>query len=284
MPKIHLIASYPKSGNTWFRAFLTSILGGAEKLDINKMEAEGITTSRKFFDYYSGIDSSGLFPNEIDNIRPKVYETISQRNSEAVFLKCHDAYTVSPCNVPLFPASAVKAAVYLIRNPLDIVSSYAHHMGFGTEEAIKEINDSEACLSPSIEDIKVQLRHYLLDWSGHVKSWTQELPFKVEVVRYEDLLESPVETFNRGISSFGIEKSEKEIRRAIEETSFEKLRKLEAQVDFAEKSNTAATFFRKGKAGSWKESLSDEQAEMVIAVHQDLMLKFGYIDKNGIPL
>ena len=39
------LASYPKSGNTWFRSFLTALLNDKE-VDLDKMETNGIFSGK----------------------------------------------------------------------------------------------------------------------------------------------------------------------------------------------------------------------------------------------
>lgn len=65
------LASYPKSGNTWMRVFLTNYLRNADTpADINDLEFMGIATARELFDMYAGFESSDLTHEEIDAARP----------------------------------------------------------------------------------------------------------------------------------------------------------------------------------------------------------------------
>ena len=68
------LASYPKSGNTWFRAFLTALLNpGSSDIDINNLYQTTIASSRQLFDEMTGISSADLSQSEIDRLRPLVY-------------------------------------------------------------------------------------------------------------------------------------------------------------------------------------------------------------------
>ncbi|HJX72016.1 MAG TPA: hypothetical protein VJ346_08695, partial [Bacteroidales bacterium] len=69
--KIVWLASYPKSGNTWFRIFLTNLLNHTnEPVDINNLYPSTIASSRSLFDEATGLESSDLTLDEIELLRP----------------------------------------------------------------------------------------------------------------------------------------------------------------------------------------------------------------------
>ena len=71
MADIIWLASYPKSGNTWMRIFLTNYLrGDTEESDLDDLEGGPIASSRPLFDLAVGIEASCLLPTEIENLRP----------------------------------------------------------------------------------------------------------------------------------------------------------------------------------------------------------------------
>ena len=74
MAGIIWLASYPKSGNTWLRAFLTSFQSGGQPVDINSMAGGPIASARKRFDDAMGVEASELTQEEIDRYRPRILE------------------------------------------------------------------------------------------------------------------------------------------------------------------------------------------------------------------
>ena len=70
--KIVWLASYPKSGNTWFRAFLTTLLNEGE-LDINEMKTDGIFSSRQILEAFTDLDSTYLYADEVKTLIPEVF-------------------------------------------------------------------------------------------------------------------------------------------------------------------------------------------------------------------
>ena len=74
MGGIYWLASYPKSGNTWFRAFLRNLLEDDEApVDINDLSTGSIASARGWLDEVLGFDTADLSPNEVEQLRPEVY-------------------------------------------------------------------------------------------------------------------------------------------------------------------------------------------------------------------
>lgn len=276
--KIVWLASYPKSGNTWFRTFLTALLGNGD-LNINEIKTDGIFSSREIFDSCTDLDSTELRDEEVKLLQPEVFCHLASINEkERLLIKIHDAYTYNQLKTPIVPALPTLCALYFIRNPLDIVASLANHNSSTLDEAIALMNNTKGCLASqkNNKNVNNQLRQLMLDWSGHVASWTSQTAFPVEVIRYEDMLTDTLATFTRAIEFMGIETSRERILKAIEETQFHKLKALEIAGGFKEKAQKSETFFRTGRAGNWTKELTPDQAETIIAQHEGMMKKYNY--------
>jgi hypothetical protein len=272
------LASYPKSGNTWLRAFLTNYRrDGKAPASINDLEGDWTAALRETFDECSGIDSADLTDEQIEYYRPRVYESLAAQSSEALFFKIHDAYTFNSAAYPIFPAQASAGAIYLIRNPLDIAVSLAHHLGKPVEESIRLMNCSDAMLALS-DNARHQLPQKLLSWSGHVCSWVDQLNINLHIVRYEDMSQQPTATFRKILRFAGLEIDDSRVEKALEFSRFDQLQAQEAAYGFSEKSPVAASFFRCGRVGSWRESLTAAQVRQVITEHRAVMQRFGYLE------
>lgn len=276
--RIIWLASYPKSGNTWFRAFLANLLRKTDKpADINELEGGPIASSRQLFDEATGLSSSDLTPEEIENLRPFVYQYIARNSSEIVFHKIHDAYTLTSEGLPIVPADATKGAIYFIRNPLDVAVSFAYHSNMSFEAITEAMNNIDYAFCSKTSRLHMQLRQKLLSWSGHYLSWTEQSHFPVLLMKYEDMLQSPYEIFSKAVEFCGLQFTEEEINAAIQKSSFKELQKQEKEKGFREKSPDSQTFFRKGKADIWKEELPASLAEQIRNDHRYVMAKLGYI-------
>ena len=276
MGAIIWLASYPKSGNTWMRVFLHNLLR-------NPREPTGINSINQFClgedeaSLYNSLDPrplSSLTNAEVMALRPKVHELLTKASPDSVFVKTHNILGEAE-GAPLINLDCTAGAIYMLRNPLDVAISYAHHFGVDLDEAIAQLNYPVAG-TPTTDMIA---RQYYGTWSMHVASWTQ-VPFPARhVVRYEDMIENPLETF-RGVARFlGLDPPQERLERAISHSSFEQLQTQENEKGFVERSQHSR-FFRSGKIGQWRDDMSDRQVARLVADHREQMARFGYLPEG----
>lgn len=275
------LASYPRSGNTWLRIVLSYLM---EK-EWNPEEINSIpivyAAGRTLFDDVIGVESSDLADEQIELLRPRVYEKLAANLERPLFLKTHDAWTFNTKGEPVLSAVSTAGAVYLVRNPLDVAVSFAHFLGTDVEHTIGIMEDPDYILYCAQKHLTRLLPQKLLSWSDHIRSWLDDATISVYMMRYEDMKERPIETFTGAIRFCGLEHSEEEIEGTIKASSFERLQELEKKSGFREKPSTAASFFRKGVVGSWREELTDGQVKLIISAHGAMMRRLGYIDEAG---
>ena len=278
------LASYPKSGNTWFRVFLTNLLHEADNpVNINDLAEASISSSRKVFDDYTGLSSSDLTFEEIDKLRPDVYRMQSEESSELLFKKAHDKFYWVDKNQPLFPPEITKGAIYFIRNPLDVLVSFAYHSAKPINKMISSINDSNYAFCDKNDKLQNQLRQILGSWSDHVHSWINQDLMPIHILRYEDMVNNTFNTFKQAVKFIGLKKSDKQIKTALAKSSFSVLSEQEKKDGFREKMIRAKSFFRKGQIGDWKNLLSEQEVEKIVFNNKEIMLKFKYLDSNNKP-
>ena len=169
-------------------------------------------------------------------------------------------------------------AVYLIRNPLDVVASYANHNNCTIDQAIRMMNKKNGYLARQKNGFNInnQLPQLMYSWSGHAESWHNQDRMEVHTVRYEDMKHKGLETFYQVITGLGLEVTEEEVAEAIELTKFEKLKKAEEEKGFQEKNISSPSFFRKGRTGGYKEELTEGQIALICEAHGETMQRFGY--------
>jgi hypothetical protein len=282
--KIIWLASYPKSGNTWFRVFLANILSNCEHpIDINELHDSTIASNRQVFDETTGFSASDLTLEEIEKLRPYIYDSISEKASGLTFMKIHDALIFTSEGRPIISENAGLKVLYFIRNPLDVSVSLAHHLSVPMEKAVENICNEDFSFCHHTDRLHNQLEQRLLSWSSHVLSWTEQKLLPVKVLRYEDMINNTFYAFSEALKFIGIEKPDGEIFKAIKFSSFNELQKQEIQKGFNEKSQGPEFFFRKGKSGSWREELPEQQVSEIISKHSALMKMYGYIDGSGSP-
>jgi len=271
---IFWLSSYLKSGNTWFRIFLANLLNLSDQaLDLNKIDNiihDKITTSRLWVDRICGFNTALLTENELDSIKPRIYEWYGVQQRKVSYHKTHQAY-ISYNNKPLIPSKGCLGAIHFVRNPLDIAVSLANHYLFSIDNAIDMMGNKTHIL-----------RHFfvhqpLLSWSMHVKSWCEAKEMNCLVLRYEDMKQNPIKTFTLATQFLKLDVTPEMIKKAISHAEFNKLKEFETQNEFLEKPPRLKHFFRKGIVGDWKNILTEDQIQRIINDHSEIMRKFDYL-------
>ena len=274
------LASYPKSGNTWFRVFLNNLLSDSDSpVDINKLDSSIISSNRELFDRNLGINTSDLTFKEIDIYRPDVYRKLAENTDDIAFVKIHDAWQANELGEPIFPADVTKGVIYFIRNPLDIAVSFAHHGDISISNSINNLNRSDFGLCKKTDRLYNQIHQALNDWSHHVISWTRDSGLPIHVVRYEDLVDNTIQEFTNCLNFIGLEHDHTKIKRAILHSSFETLQEQEKLHGFREKESRAKSFFRKGIVNDWKSQLTQADVDEIVRKHENIMSEFGYLEE-----
>ena len=284
MGDIIWLASYPKSGNTWMRAFLHNLFRAASRpVDINSMQGE-LSQSDGMLMWFKMLDQrpcEDWTAQDVARMRPRVNELIANGQPGSVFCKTHNAL-VTAHGFPTINLQVTSGAICIVRNPLDVAPSFADYMGIDLEKAIRWMgtDDLETRSDSSVNHVTLRLG----SWSQHVRSWTEHANPRLHVVRYEDMLEHPSRTF-AGVSRFlGLKASRQRLLRAIRNSSFKVMRKHEDRHGFNERPVHQERFFRRGEAGGWREELSEGQVWRICADHGEQMKRFGYLSAKGEPV
>jgi len=284
-PKSGLIwlASYPKSGNTWARVFVSNLAaimsGNAEAADLNAIARFSHSANyQTYFKEVLGFTPTAQHADEIAAARAKVQQKIADAHEGLVFLKTHNALAHDRGH-PLFNFAVTSGAVYIVRNPLDVAISLAHHGSDGLDKAI-EVMAAENVVTP-VDDIFVN--EIWSSWSRHVWSWTRQAHPAIRVMRYEDMLADPLAAFTGLARHLQLAASPEQLALAVDRSSFERLQDEETREGFTEKPERAGRFFREGRAGQWRDVLSRRQVDRVVAAHREQMARFGYWPLDRAP-
>jgi len=284
MANLIFLASYPKSGNTWVRTFISNLINEKDEcVNINNLNTDGIYSSRQILDSVMGIESSDLSPEEADIQRPKVYNHLAKKINRNLYIKAHDAYTYLEDGTPLFSTVNTKA-IYIIRNPLDVAVSFANHISKDLDTSIEYMRTPDFCFCLNDHNATPQLRQKLLSWSLHVESWVKASEIDVHFVRYEDMKLDAYNTFKKIVEFIGLDYNETQIQKAISKSDFNILKEQEQKNGFKERLGKCNSFFRKGEVGDWRNHLSQEQSAKIINDNKEMMKQFGYLDKDNNPI
>lgn len=284
MGGIYWLASYPKSGNTWFRVFLQNLCDDGEvPADINKLDICSMASSRGWLDDVLGFDTAELDAGDVDRLRPAVYRWSAQHGG-VQYHKIHDAYQSLPDGEPLVGSGTTLGALYLIRNPLDVVTSYAHHNRARIDETITAMACEDHLMNGTDKALRWHVRQRLFSWSRHVLSWVDAQGLACHVVRYEDMIEKPLETFGAAARFLSLPCHSERLEKALRFSAFDQLESQETSNGFRERPPEMGHFFRSGRSGGWRAQLSADQVARVVRDHGEVMRRFGYLSPSGEPL
>jgi hypothetical protein len=271
------LASYPKSGNTWTRAFLSNLAvvmaGQSGGLDVNSIQR--FSMGENFTQLYKErleFTPTQEHHKEIAALRHEVQRWIADQNEGLVFVKTHNGL-VSDHGRTIINFAVTSGAIYIVRNPLDVAISLSHHMATTIDDAIETMGKLD------VETPTNEKRVYEIwgSWSQHVESWTRKPHPAIYVMRYEDMLSGPERTFGGLAAHLLLGPTPAQLALAIERSSFARLKGDEEKKGFVEKPDKAERFFREGRAGQWKEMLTPKQVDRIVKDHADQMKRFGYL-------
>ena len=279
------LASYPKSGNTWLRAFITSLLSkstGENSLEnMRAIRAYPLTD-----DFYNLLDDFSDFKKIAKNWETS--QNIINLQKKIKILKTHHQL----CKIDNFLFTNYKnslATIYVVRDPRNVITSLMHHYSLKNyDEALKFIFDEHRFSGrlDKKENLKrkTEFPTYISSWQNHFNSWKN---FKKNflLIKYEDLINRPEKTFNK-ISKFleiiiNIKITNEKINEAIIKSSFKNLKKSEEKFGFSETPisdlNETKKFFNLGPKNDWKDLLPNQIRLEIEKKFQKEMMELGYL-------
>ena len=283
------LASYPKSGNTWLRFYIISLLMGKRtKLNLNHLKA---ISAYPHISQFKDLISDYLNLNEV----AKNWITSQERlNSDKSlrFFKTHNMLG-SLNGYPFTNKGNTLGAIHIVRDPRNVITSVKNHYNFITlDEALKFLFNEQQIVTLSDEekkkykekDTKYPLPQIIGSWSTHFNSW-KKMNRNYLLVKYEDLVENPEETFTKIAFFIGnlikLSFTNDQIKTAIDLSSFEKLEKMEKDYGFTEstinKKGEKNKFFYLGPKNDWKEILDKKTSDEISKKFEPEMQELGYI-------
>lgn len=271
------LASYPKSGNTWVRAIVTALRTPAPLFGVDRLIAgaqpHAVGAALPAF----GADPRWMSDDELDETRDGLARRLGEAEVDAppVLRKTHERFRHGRVGREPFPADATRAAVLVVRDPRDVVASYAAFFGLTVDEAIDALGREGGTLRPSA--LHQRTAQPWGTWSTHALSWLgDDVPFPVHLVRYEDLATDAVAALHPVLTAIGMPTQRDALAEAVEQARFDRLRASEEERGFREVHRNTDRFFRRGLAGAWRDDLTAGQARRIEAEHGAVMDLLGY--------
>ena len=265
------LASYPKSGNTWVRSFLTSLIYKKDgTADLNSMPISQYPLRSHF---------NGL-TNEFDNINLLSEKWIPSQDllnldNKIKFFKTHHVM----CNFGKNSFTNYEntfGVIYIVRDPRNVITSILNYYSKNNyEEAKQFLFDEKKIIGVDFSKNNEHKRGnniatLISSWKTHYNSWKN---FKKNflLIKYENLINDEINEFskirNYLENKLNLRFSNNKFEMAISSNSFAKLKRIEEMEGFSENvkinTNPDVNFFNLGPKNDYK-NLLDEKISIEI--------------------
>ena len=282
------LASYPKSGNTWLRFFVVSLLL-KENNEISLKHLEGIKQFPTNY-HFRGFNLSKPDLGNLNKICK--YWTAAQKiinsDNKIRFFKTHNALCKLNNNIFTNEENTL-GTIHIVRDPRNVLSSVNNHFHHKSlEESKKFILDERKGIfnKSKIEQSNIfTLPQVIGSWKTHYNSW-KLIRKNYLLVKYEDLIEKPEAEFKR-IASYlepllKVRFTNEKIAKAIELSNFDRLKKIEEKEGFFEsvmnlETGKKETFFNLGPKNDWRNILNKSISDEICKTFKIEMKELGYI-------
>ena len=251
-------------------------------VDLNGMVASISDDIGSAYDIGDGSDICKM-PVQIQTLaRPMAMLRMVKRYQEAetgipLFVKTHMPHVVAN-GIELLPESLTKAVIHIVRDPRDVLPSYAKHMGVDLDIGLEWMADNYRHLSSNDR----RIGELISSWDMHARSYLEADTHNVRTWRYEDMIEDPVKAFAEMLEHSGVEPDLDRVAKAVEAVSLSRLREKEKAAGFRESSPHAKDQFF-GKGGSNSRSKLEVRHKKGIRRHFGrVMERLGYVRKHKV--
>ena len=279
------LASYPKSGNTYVRAFLSAYYFSENgNFDFSQIKNIDQFPHEKFFK--QKVNSMSEASKQWMTLQREITQ-----NKKIKFFKTHSFLGNYEGNIFTSPETTL-GAIYIIRDPRNVLTSIKNHFSLEDDKALKMITDKKKWLMSNNGSYASYT--YISSWSNNYLSWLRNNQFRRLFVKYEDLITNKYETF-RDIIVFsntlmnrveGVNKLK--VQKAIETTNFNVLKKKEISETFDGSessfknwrkfhSENKNLFFNLGPENDWKKFLNIKISNEIEINFEKEMKELGYL-------
>ena len=274
------IASYPKSGNTWLRSIITSLLYTTDGIFDFKLikKIKQFPTRNQFQDFTKNFNDI----NEISKFWLLAQDKINL-NEEIKFFKTHNLNCAVNKN-SFTNKSHTLGTIYVVRDPRNLVNSIKNHYNKGNDEEAKNFLISKKILSRVPKDNEADIATLLGSWSDHYNFWTKRNS-NLLLIKYEDLILDTKKELERIIiylkKFMTVEINPEKIKNILSTTSFDHLKNLENKGLFNENvydsKKNKIRFFNKGPSNDWTKVLDKKIQGDIEKIFYKEMKELGYI-------
>ena len=282
------LASYPKSGNTWLRFLIMSlIMKGKSETSLEHLSGIRQFPSSQQYKKLNVNNIDYLNLNEISNYWIETQKIINSDRS-IKFFKTHNALCKINNNI-FTDLNNTLGVIYIVRDPRNVISSINNHYHHKDLEFSKNFifDERKGIMNKSKfnSDSDYALPQIIGSWKTHYNSW-KNMKKNYLLIKYENLIINPKKEFKKVTDYLqkllNVNFSNSLINRAIELSSFDRLQSLEESKGFSESvidpnSGTRKKFFNLGPKNDWNKILNKQISNEIEQKFQSEMTELGYL-------
>ena len=281
---IFWIASYPKSGNTWLRALLSSYFYSKDGIfNQGLLKNIGQFPEKKHF---SEFNYDSKIVTDTSKFWIKAQEKINV-NNKLNFFKTHNILG-SINNNNFTNKKNTSGAVYIVRDPRNVLTSLRNHYELTKDEALKFMLNEKKYIHDYHSKDDFSDFQFISSWEKNYKSWLTQKVFPVKLIRYEDLNSKTLDILREiieFIQNVVGEKNEFNILKAqnsVKSTNFENMKNLEKNDGFFESilsknENKKIPFFHLGPRNDYRSIFDKNYQEKLKSIFENNLNELNYL-------
>ena len=281
---IFWIASYPKSGNTWLRALLSSYFYSEDGIfNQNLLENIAQFPEKRFF---SDFNYDTKIVTDTSKFWIKAQEKIN-RNNKLNFFKTHNILG-SINNSNFTNKKNTVGAIYIVRDPRNVLTSLQNHYELSEDEALKFMLSEKKYIYDFHLKNDFSDFQFISSWEKNYKSWINQKIFPVKLIRYEDLSLKTLDIFKEIIEFIHYTIQEKidfnffKAQNSVKSTNFDSMKNMEKNNGFLESvlsknDSKKIPFFYLGPKNNWKNIFNKEYQKKLNSVFENNLKELNYL-------
>ena len=277
------IASYPKSGNTWLRALLSSYYFSEDGIFNQKYLKMIDQFPQK--SYFKSFNYDPKIVTDTSKFWIKAQEIINE-NNRLNFFKTHNILgSIDKTNFT--NKKNTLAAIYIVRDPRNVLTSIQNHYELSKDEALKFMLNEKKFIYDYHTTGDFSDFQFISSWEKNYNSWINQKIFPVKIIKYEDLVAKTFDTFRDIVkfiqSNTGIKKKFNHLRaqNSVKSTNFNNMKNIEKNNGFLESvlsknDSKKIPFFHLGPKNDWKNIFDQNYQKKLNLLFDDNLKELNY--------